>query len=854
MSTTIETLQIRIGGKVEEALEGMNEIGVRAERLGKSLRRVGFRLTRNITLPLAAVGGASFKMAADFEQSMGRIEGLVGVQRSQLDAWRGDVRRLASEFGRSGAEAADALFFITSAGLRGDTAMETLEASLKGAAAGLGEVNTIADLATSVLNAYGEDTLSASQATDVLTAAVREGKLEPAELAGSMGDVIPIASAMGVQFNEVGAAMAAMSRTGTAAGKAAIQLRQFLNQLLKPAQGAEEAMAEVGLSAAGLRQQIQEEGLLSVLQTLRERTGGNQAQMARMIPNVRALSGVMNLMGSNADATAQIFRAMEDTSGDLDDALEDQRGSWFKLFQVVGETKRLLTEIGDSVLELAGPVFDFAADTMGRLADTVEGMSGPVKQFAVVFASLAAVVGPVALVLGRLIPLITQVGTTLVAGLTGPIGLTIAAVGSLGFAATTMIAHWEDVKLRMNLVWAAIKGAVFDGVDAILGGLERLASGIPFVGDKIKNLRERFNEFAESSLAKSGRKMAEIEAGFLAAGRAASEGGEGVTEFEQLLNELLDGTEDPSETVVKPIQDAVDELEDALAQATAMNDLLGSSFDLTEARASAYETAVRSLVDAGADFDAVVGPQGETLRELADRYLDLKSGIDEAAQAQRALEEAQREANAIAQRARTPVEEYRAEIANLREHLEAGRISQETFNRAMRQAKEDLDQAQRKAEAAGDTVRDKMESTAESAVDAFADFATGSGDAIEDFVQRALRDIARLIARMTILRALSLATPGGGFLASLIPGRAHGGPVRKRQPYVVGERGPELFVPQSSGRVVPNDQAQGGMDLTLEVNVPPARGPVDFTFARDAQWQAALSESIRTLRERGFDI
>ena len=66
------------------------------------------------------------------------------------------------------------------------------------------------------MNAYKDMNLTATDATDVLTAAVREGKLEASALAGSMGNVLPTASAaLGVSFNDVGAAMAAMSRTGT---------------------------------------------------------------------------------------------------------------------------------------------------------------------------------------------------------------------------------------------------------------------------------------------------------------------------------------------------------------------------------------------------------------------------------------------------------------------------------------------------------------------------------------------------------------------------------------------------------------------------------------------------------------
>ena len=71
--------------------------------------------------------------------------------------------------------------------------MDVLEQSLKASALGLGETKTVADLATSAMNAYGSDTLGASDATDVLVSAVREGKLQADELSSVMGAVLPIA-------------------------------------------------------------------------------------------------------------------------------------------------------------------------------------------------------------------------------------------------------------------------------------------------------------------------------------------------------------------------------------------------------------------------------------------------------------------------------------------------------------------------------------------------------------------------------------------------------------------------------------------------------------------------------------
>lgn len=50
-----------------------------------------------------------------------------------------------------------------------------------------------------------------------------------------------------------------------------------------------------------------------------------------------------------------------------------------------------------------------------------------------------------------------------------------------------------------------------------------------------------------------------------------------------------------------------------------------------------------------------------------------------------------------------------------------------------------------------------------------------------------------------------------------ILGRASGGPVSAMTPYIVGERGPELFVPNQNGTIIPNG-VSGGMAITININ------------------------------------
>jgi len=405
-------------------------LGTKMQDFGRSVSRVGRGLTVGVTLPIVGVGVAATKMALDFDDSLTKMVSLVGLTRGEVDGMRGDIIRMASQYGKSAGEAADAMFFITSAGLRGSDAMEALEASLKGAAVGLGEVKTIADLATSAVNAYGADTLGASKATDILAAAVREGKLESSELAGAMGQVLPVSSAMGVGFDEVGAAMAAMSRTGTGAAQASTQLRGILMGILKPTKQAEKALGDMGLSSEGLRQQLKEKGLLSTLQTLSERFDGNDAAAAAVFGNVRALAGVMDLMGANAGTTEEIFANMVDTTGMLDDAFNTTaETTGFKLRKAFAEMKNSLIEFGDII----APFVAQFAERLSALGQAFQNLSPHVKEMIVRVAAIAAAVGPALLIIGKLITVVGGV-IKVIGGLVlafNPITLKIAAVVAL---------------------------------------------------------------------------------------------------------------------------------------------------------------------------------------------------------------------------------------------------------------------------------------------------------------------------------------------------------------------------------------------------------------------------------------
>ena len=89
----------------------------------------------------------------------------------------------------------------------------------------------------------------------------------------------------------------------------------------------------------------------------------------------------------------------------------------------------------------------------------------------------------------------------------------------------------------------------------------------------------------------------------------------------------------------------------------------------------------------------------------------------------------------------------------------------------------------------------------------------------------------------------------GNTLGSLLglPGRATGGPVSPGTPFLVGERGPEMFVPTSAGRVETLTPQGGGKDVRVSINLAAERGTDSPVMLRRSSRQVA-SAVARALR------
>lgn len=422
--------------------------------MGASASKLGAKLSTSVTLPILAFGALSVRAALQFEESLTKIATLTTATEQDVAAFGKTMLRVSEETGVSLKTLGGAMFMLASSGLSAKTSQEALEMAAQASALGLGDAMTIADAASSAINAYGESNLSARDATNALINAVKMGKMKPEELAASLGKVIPMAASMGITFQEVVANLASLTQIGLNAAVASTSLRGAMTSLLRPTEDARTALLDAGFSAEKVRRSVKENGLLPTLQALSDHFHGNTAAIATLFPEVRGLIGVLAWTGSNAKNSATNFDELRRNTDMLAKGMKylaEQPG--FQMKRAFTEIQVSLAKAGDAIL----PVASKMTQGFASIVKAVLSLPKPVLEVLAALAATIATIGPALWVFGKLVSTFTALR-----------GAVMALNESFTISALTT-GNWVAL--------AALAVGVFVGVISMLGGGAEKATG-----------------------------------------------------------------------------------------------------------------------------------------------------------------------------------------------------------------------------------------------------------------------------------------------------------------------------------------------------------------------------------------
>lgn len=175
-------------------------------------------------------------------------------------------------------------------------------------------------------------------------------------------------------------------------------------------------------------------------------------------------------------------------------------------------------------------------------------------------------------------------------------------------------------------------------------------------------------------------------------------------------------------------------------------------------------------------------------------------------------------------------------------------------NEQILQANQQLDLIARQTQKldALSAVYDQLSSGLSSFADGIIDAASGVrswGEMFKSTIDSMIRDLARLFLNRFFQMLLGmgfqnfLGTAGGPI--NIVPAgmRQRGGRVRRGHPYIVGERGPEMFVPRTTGSIVPNSAM--GYDVKIIDQRTTASPPVESRTGNDGSQEFIIRDTIR---------
>lgn len=308
---SLGNLYIKIGADVSEINRNIKSVQANLQGFSNSLQAIARGISfAAIGAAAAEIGKKAIVAAADYETAFFRIQNLTDTTADDIKRFKDSLPDISKEVGKPIIELTNSLYGITSAGLQGSEALDTLRIAAKASAIGMGDVDTIAKTLGATINAYGKANISAEQAARILFNTTKLGAIDIKELAPSMGNIIPIAATMGVSLSKVGATIAAMSLQGINASESVTSMVSIMNAMLKPSEQAEKLLAGVGLSMEQVRN-VARDDFSKAIELVTTAFKGNTSAIAEVLGRVEGLKGFLAISGQNAERYAGILRSVE---------------------------------------------------------------------------------------------------------------------------------------------------------------------------------------------------------------------------------------------------------------------------------------------------------------------------------------------------------------------------------------------------------------------------------------------------------------------------------------------------------------------------------------------------------------
>ena len=393
----------------------MEETGGKIEEMGNKIAGVGKTLTTHLTLPIAALGVAAVKVAADFEEGMDKVQAISGASASEMEALTAKAKEMGETTIFSARESADALSYMAMAGWKTGDMLSGIDGVMNLAAASGADLAITSDIVTDALTAFGEGAEEAGHLADVMAAASANANTNVEMMGETFKYAAPIAGTLGVSMEDMAIATGLMANASVKASNAGTALRTGLTRLAAPPKAAREALNKYSIETTD--------------------TAGNMLSLRDIMENVRGALGDLStteqtaalnaIFGKNAiSGWAAVLNATEEDFNRLSSAIDGSSGAAKSMADTMKDNLKGELTMLKSQIESIG--IDFGDIIMPTIKDVVKGIGNVIKRIKKLSPETKDMIVKIGLVTAAAGPLIA-VGGKLISG----IGKVIKGVGSM---------------------------------------------------------------------------------------------------------------------------------------------------------------------------------------------------------------------------------------------------------------------------------------------------------------------------------------------------------------------------------------------------------------------------------------
>lgn len=373
MAKNSAAFNLIFGAKTNQLYKALNDTQRKLRRTSQQMSAVGQTMTRNLTLPLLAIGAGAFKVAMDFESSMSKVKGITKATDSEMKSLTKSARDLGRTTTFTASQVASLQFEFAKAGFGKDQILNATKATLNLAQATGSDLAQAAEVAATTLGQFQLDAAETTRVTDVMAAAFSGSPLDITRFQESMKMVAPIAQKAGLSLEETTAMLMNLAQSGIHGSMAGTQLNRIISELGSTSGGVSKAIED--LSKKGLDLATAEDEV------------GKRAKTALLVmgDGIPTIERFTKELENSAGASASTAKTMNDNAK--------------------GGLKEMISAV-EGVAISVGTILTPAVSKLGKVVKTIaqgfENLSKPSQSIITTMAAAAAGAGILLRVFGGL--------------------------------------------------------------------------------------------------------------------------------------------------------------------------------------------------------------------------------------------------------------------------------------------------------------------------------------------------------------------------------------------------------------------------------------------------------------------